>query len=59
MCVYGDTAIAEGTTEIAGAKPGDEDQDRFTDAFKKRNGRWLAINEQETRVAAVPSSPRH
>lgn len=49
--VYGDTAIADGTTEIAGAKPGEAHEDRFTDVFEKRNGRWVAINEQETPVS--------
>ncbi len=56
--IYGATAIADGTTEISASKPGDQHQDRFTDVFEKRNGRWLAVNEQETRVASAPAS-RH
>lgn len=49
--VYGDTAIADGTTEIAGPAPGQGHENRFTDVFEKRHGRWVAINEQETRVS--------
>ncbi len=56
--IYGDTAIADGATEISGSTPGDQHEDRFTDVFEKRNGRWLAVNEQETRVASAPAS-RH
>ncbi|HEU5337423.1 MAG TPA: nuclear transport factor 2 family protein [Terriglobales bacterium] len=49
--VYGDTAIADGTTEIAGSKAAEGHENRFTDVFKRRNGRWVAINEQETPVS--------
>lgn len=52
--IYGATAIADGTTEISGPKPGDQHEDRFTDVFQKRGERWIAVNEQETRVAPTP-----
>lgn len=55
--IYGETAIADGTTEISGPQPGDQHEDRFTDVFEKINGRWLAVSEQETRVA--PASAVH
>lgn len=57
--IYGNIAIADGTTEISGSKPADQHEDCFTDVFEKRDGRWLAVNEQETRVTAPPSSSRH
>lgn len=51
--IYGDTAIADGTTEIAGAKAGEGHENSFTDVFEKRHGRWVAINEQETSVSGT------
>lgn len=57
--IYGATAIADGTTEISESKPGGQHEDRFTDVFEKRQGRWLAVNEQETRVAPTPPPQPH
>lgn len=55
--IYGKTAIAEGTTAISGKGPQDAHEDRFTDIFENRDGCWVAVNEQETRVASPPPPP--
>ncbi len=43
---YGDTGIANGIVVISG--PSGTSRTVFTDVFVKRDGRWQAVNAQET-----------
>jgi ketosteroid isomerase-like protein len=50
--VYGDTAVAAGTTALKGTF---KQQDisgtyRYTDTWVKRNGKWQVVASQATRV---------
>lgn len=46
--LYGDIAIVNGTTITRNANGALVRRVRFSDVFQKRNGRWQAINLQET-----------
>ena len=46
--LYGDIAIVNGTTKPRKATGELVRRVRFSDVFQKRNGRWQAINLQET-----------
>lgn len=52
--VYGDVAIANGIVAEMPAKDGAELKSLFTDVFAFRNGRWQAVNAQETPVGKQP-----
>lgn len=48
--VYGETAIVNGVVVASDRKGNVLQQTRFTDVFVERNGRWQAVNAQETPV---------
>jgi ketosteroid isomerase-like protein len=48
---YGDTAIATGrTTATTGGEPSQTVRLRFTDVFVRRDGKWLVVASQATRI---------
>lgn len=51
--VNGDTAVVTGVTTLKGAYKGQDisGRYRFTDVFVRRDGRWLILASQSTRVA--------
>ena len=50
--IYGNTAVAVGTNTVRGTYKGQDisGKYRFTDTWVKRNGKWLAVASQYTRV---------
>jgi ketosteroid isomerase-like protein len=52
--VIGDTAIVTGRSTIKGTRDGKDwsGQERWTDVFVRRNGRWQAIATHSSRIAA-------
>jgi ketosteroid isomerase-like protein len=50
--VYGNTAVAAGTSTIKGTYKGQDisGKYRFTDTWVKRNGKWLAVASQSTKI---------
>ncbi len=48
--IYGDIGIVEGRTVVTGEKGEVIRKTSFTDVFRRRDGRWEAINAQETQV---------
>ena len=51
--VVGDTAIVTGRSTIKGIRDGKEwsGQERWTDVFVRRNGRWQAVATHSSRIA--------
>ena len=51
--VIGDTAIVTGRSTIKGIRDGKElsGQERWTDVFVRRNGRWQAVTTHSSRIA--------
>ena len=51
--VIGDTAIVTGRSAIKGIRDGKElsGQERWTDVFVRRNGRWQAVATHSSRIA--------
>ena|SRR2546422_5197265 len=51
--VFGDTAIVTGRMAIKGTREGKDyaGQERFTDVFLRRDGRWRAVSTHASRVA--------
>lgn len=51
--VFGDTAIVTGRSTVKGAQNGNDisGQERFTDVFVRRDGRWQAVSTHVSRVA--------
>ena len=58
--VNGDTAVVTGVTALRGKYKGVDVSGnyRFTDTFVKRDGRWLILASQSTRVAAQQASAK-
>lgn len=52
--VYGETALATGMV-VATPRRGAARRTLFTDVFVRRQGKWLAVNAQETPAASGPS----
>jgi hypothetical protein len=52
--VYGDVAIANGIVAEMPAKDGVALKSLFTDVFAFRNGKWQAVNAQETPMGKQP-----
>lgn len=50
--VYGDTAVAAGTSTVKGTYKGQDisGKYRFTDVWVKRNGKWQAVASQSTKL---------
>lgn len=50
--VYGDTAVAAGTSTVKGTYKGQDisGKYRFTDVWVKRNGKWHAVASQSTKL---------
>jgi ketosteroid isomerase-like protein len=50
--VYGDTAVAAGTSTLKGTYKGQDisGKYRFTDVWVKRNGKWHAVASQSTKL---------
>ena len=50
--VYGDTAVAAGTSTVKGTYKGEDisGKYRFTDVWVKRNGKWHAVASQSTKL---------
>jgi ketosteroid isomerase-like protein len=50
--VYGDTAVATGTSTVKGTYKGQDISAtyRFTDTWVKRNGKWQAVASQGTKI---------
>jgi ketosteroid isomerase-like protein len=50
--VYGNTAVAAGTSTIKGTYKGQDisGKYRFTDTWVKRNGNWQAVASQSTKI---------
>ena len=50
--VYGDTAVAAGTSTVKGTYKGQDISGmyRFTDVWVKRNGKWYAVASQSTKL---------
>src|ERR1700719_1651963 len=50
--VYGDTAVAAGTSTVKGTYKGQDisGKYRFTDVWVKRNGKWTAVASQSTKL---------
>jgi len=53
MQVIGDTAIVTGRSTIKGIRDGKDlsGQERWTDVFVRRNGRWQAVATHSSRIA--------
>lgn len=51
--LFGDTAIATGIVENTDSSGGDKRRSIFTDVFAFRDGRWRAVNAQETAVVSM------
>jgi len=51
--VFGDTAIVAGRSTVNGTENGKDisGQERFTDVFVRRDGRWQAVSTHVSRVA--------
>jgi ketosteroid isomerase-like protein len=51
--LLGDTAIVTGRSTVKGIRDGRDwsGQERFTDVFLRRDGRWLAVSTHASRVA--------
>lgn len=51
--VYGDAGVATGTSRASWVLDGirTTDQDRFTDVFAKRKGKWYLVAGQTTRIS--------
>ena len=51
--VFGDTAIVTGRSTVKGTQNGKDisGQERFTDVFVRRDGRWQAVSTHVSRVA--------
>ena len=51
--LFGDTAIVTGRMTIRGIRDGKDysGQERFTDVFVRRDGRWQAVSTHASRVA--------
>jgi ketosteroid isomerase-like protein len=51
--VFGDTAVVTGRSTMKGLRYGRNisGQERFTDVFVRRGGRWQAVSTQVTRIA--------
>ena len=58
--VVGDTAVVTGVTTLKGKYKGQDFSGsyRFTDTFVRRDGRWLVLASQYTRVAAQQASAK-
>ncbi len=58
--VIGDTAVVTGVTTLKGKYKGQDfsGRYRFTDTFVRRDGRWLIMASQYTRVAAQQASAK-
>jgi hypothetical protein len=56
--LYGKTAVVTGRskTKWRASDDGAIDQDRFTDVFVKRNGRWYLVAGQTTRISREQQS---
>lgn len=50
--VYGNTAVAAGTSTLKGTYKGQDisGRYRFTDTWVKRNGKWQAVASQSTKI---------
>jgi ketosteroid isomerase-like protein len=50
--VYGDIAVAAGTSTVKGTYKGQDisGQYRFTDTWVKRNGKWQAVASQSSKI---------
>jgi quercetin dioxygenase-like cupin family protein/ketosteroid isomerase-like protein len=58
--VNGDTAVVTGVTALKGKYKGEDvgGSYRFTDTFVRRDGQWLILASQSTRVAAQQASAK-
>ena len=50
--IYGDTAVAAGTSTVKGTYKGQDisGKYRFTDTWVKRHGKWQAVASQSTKI---------